>query len=340
MQTYLNSRTHKSFELPIFLPVYHPRESFIPIDTWPTEFNIQGCIVNAFFLYKQREIRNALKKGLTIRDIVKFPGLIMTDSGAFQGFHGRLFLENKTIVKFQEAIGADIISPLDIVTPPYDKKELAEKKLKTTLARVQEAIGVVQEGILAGVQQGGKFLDLRRSATEALLTMGVQYLALGSLVPFFNKNHELGFVGNVIRDARNMCGEGFPIHVYGAGDPVEIPFLIELGATIFDSSAYAHYARSGWYMTPFGAIQDAGPLISGEFSCSCRFCSQMNKPEDIFSDERSLEAHNLWTIMQTINQVIKAKQENSFHQLLEQILEQHMYWFPKSALHSSWSNLK
>jgi len=81
------------------------------------------------------------------------------------------------------------------------------------------------------------------------MQMGVRYFGLGSLVPFFNKNHDLKFVGKVIMDAREAVGEEYPIHVYGAGDPLEIPFLVYFGANIFDSSSYAHYANSKFYMT-------------------------------------------------------------------------------------------
>ena len=76
---------------------------------------------------------------------------------------------------------------------------------------------------LAGVQQGGRFLDLRRQSVESLMEIGVEYLAIGSLVPFFNKRRNLKFVGDVLRDARRISGPEMPMHVYGAGDPVELP---------------------------------------------------------------------------------------------------------------------
>jgi len=39
------------------------------------------------------------------------------------------------------------------------------------------------------------------------MQMGVRYFGLGSLVPFFNKNHDLKFVGKVIMDAREAVGK-------------------------------------------------------------------------------------------------------------------------------------
>ncbi|MCP4109780.1 MAG: tRNA-guanine transglycosylase, partial [Desulfobacteraceae bacterium] len=212
----LRARNGTLYELPIFLPVYHPIASPVPMELWVSEFDVEACIVNAFFLYKDRATRTAFKAGKKIQEHISFPGLVMTDSGAFQGFQGELYLKNKTIVLFQEMIGADIVSPLDLVTPPGDKRTVAEKKWKRTLIRTKEAKELLSEATLAGVQQGGRYYDIRRQCTGELLELDISYLALGSLVPFFNKNHDMGFVGTVIKDARDMCGKNMPIHVYGA----------------------------------------------------------------------------------------------------------------------------
>ncbi|MCP4106972.1 MAG: tRNA-guanine transglycosylase, partial [Desulfobacteraceae bacterium] len=169
--------------------------------------------------------------------------------------------------------------------------------------------------------------------------LDISYLALGSLVPFFNKNHDMGFVGTVIKDARDMCGKNMPIHVYGAGDPVELPFMAALGANVFDSSSYAHYANQGWYMTPFGATRDSGLLASGEFRCSCEYCLKNEKPEMIFEDAVMLACHNLWTIIQTMKKIREALRLDSLDNMIEDILERHMIWFPDSGLSLSWAKL-
>ncbi|ETR72329.1 MAG: hypothetical protein OMM_01805 [Candidatus Magnetoglobus multicellularis str. Araruama] len=171
------------------------------------------------------------------------------------------------------------------------------------------------------------------------MQLNVNYLALGSLVPFFNRNHNLGFVGKVITDARKMCGKDIPIHVYGAGDPLELPFMAALGADIFDSSSYAHYARQGWYMTPYGAIQDEGKLQSGEYTCACPYCQSFDTPSQIFQNEILLTCHNLWLILQTIQHIRAAINTSTLNQMLDNILHQHAYWFPESALNKSWQSL-
>jgi 7-cyano-7-deazaguanine tRNA-ribosyltransferase len=326
--------------LPLFLPVYQPRESFFQLTMSDPGLQVDGVIVNAFFLYKQRDLRALLTSTTDLPRFVGFDGLIATDSGAFQGFTRRLYLSNRDIVSFQDRIGSHVIAPLDLVTPPGDTRKVAEGKLTATLKRVREALAIAERGIVAGIQQGGRFMDLRERSTTELLEMGVKYLALGSLVPFFNKKHDLSFVGEVVRASRRLAGPVMPIHVYGAGDPVELPFMVALGATIFDSASYAHYANVGAYMTPFGALRDAGPLIAGEYSCDCSACRSVPDITTIFSDKERLSRHNLWVICKTVARLrVLLEARCALSNYLTEVLERHVTWFPQSRLAESWNAL-
>lgn len=319
--------------LPLFLPVYQETFGSIAAEHW-SAYEIEGCILNAYFLYKKRELREAFNGGRQIQDHIGFDGLIMTDSGAFQGFSRQLYLDNRTIVRFQDRIGADIISPLDLVTPPGDRRTVAEKKMLSTLRRVEQAATVVERGTLAGVQQGGRFLDLRERCTEGLLEIGISYLALGSLVPFFARNHDLTFIKRVIGDARAQAGPSIPIHVFGAGDPVELPFLVQFGADIFDSSSYAHFAAGGWYMTPFGAVTSE-MAIQEVWRCECPVCAETPELEAIFGDHSALRSHNLATIMDSMRTIRASVTNGSLDELCSTVLESHMRLFPESRLADS-----
>lgn len=323
--------------LPIFLPVYQPTRPEVSLDGWPGGPLLDGCIVNAFFLYKNRETRMELTEAGDLHDYIEFDRLIATDSGAFQGFTRRLYLKNSDIIRFQDSIGSDIVSPLDLVTPPGDNRSTAEGKLGATEKRIAQGMGMVERGVLAGVQQGGRFMDLRHRAVSFLRDLGVRYLALGSLVPFFGRNHDLTFVHAVARDARNVMGPGVPIHLYGAGDPCELPFLVASGISVFDSSSYGHFALGGWYMTPYGALKDLGPLFAGEYACSCPVCIEgltgMPSVPDLYR-------HNLWTIAATMAEINRRLDEGTLSLYLEEVLQVHSEWFPTSALVSSWRKVQ
>ena len=334
----LRTRRGAEFDLPLFLPVYQPGASFVVLPELAQAFGIRGCIVNAFFLYKDRATRAAFEAGRTLREHTGVDGVLMTDSGAFQGFTRPLHLDNKVIVRFQDKIGTDITSPLDLVSPPGDNRTNAERKMGTTLTRIREAKPLCERTVLAGVQQGGRFLDLRRRCAEALVEIGVEYVAIGSLVPFFNTNHELGFVGAVLRDAREVIGPATPMHVFGAGDPVELPFLVALGADIFDSSSYGHYARQGFYMTPYGALRDLGPVSAGEYACGCPVCRD-GTPADLMTRTADLATHNLWTICDTMRRIREVVRDGTLDAMLADVLERHSVWFPESRLRPSWEGL-
>lgn len=328
----LITKRKKSYRLPLFLPVYQPKSNLIPIHDLKNKFSIDGMIVNGFFLYKDAELKKQFESGLTLHDYIGFDGLIMTDSGAFQGLKRPLYLSNKKIVMFQDLIKADIISPLDIISPPGDNFQTAEKKLVSTLKRIREAKNLTNNGILAGVQQGGRFLELRRKSMEGLMEIGVDYIAIGSLVPFFNKNHNLSTIIKILKDARAIAGPDLPIHVYGAGDPVEMPFITALGADIFDSSSYGHYALGGWYMTRYGALRKEEKDKILEYDCRCDICNELKDISKIFEHADKLASHNLSVILHTVNRIREALEKDELNRLLDIILKQHEKWFPNSLL--------
>lgn len=172
------------------------------------------------------------------------------------------------------------------------------------------------------------------------MAMGVEYLAIGSLVPFFTGNHNLAFPAAVLVDARRTAGPDIPMHVYGAGDPCELPFMVACGATVFDSSSYGHYAQGGWYMTPYGALAESGPILAGEFSCECPVCQQ-SLIDAVFSDRTALARHNLWTICNTVRNLRRlVRAPDELEAYLERILEIHQVWFPESRLERSWRGVQ
>ena len=147
------------------------------------------------------------------------------------------------------------------------------------------------------------------------------------------------FVGRVIREARSVAGDDVPIHVYGAGDPCELPLMAALGADVFDSSSYVHFARHGSYMTPYGALPDAARLLAGEYRCACPTCRRVAGPQEVFDDVTLLAAHNLWTICETVARIRERLRRHELHAWIEELLLVHRAWFPDSLLPASWEEL-
>jgi 7-cyano-7-deazaguanine tRNA-ribosyltransferase len=108
---------NKVVRTPALLPVINPH---IPLIS-PNEMGamgIEAVITNAYIFYKSEEFRApAERRGL--HRLLEFDGVIMTDSGAFQqSVYGDIDITNKEVIEFQTTIGSDIVTPLDIPTPP------------------------------------------------------------------------------------------------------------------------------------------------------------------------------------------------------------------------------
>jgi 7-cyano-7-deazaguanine tRNA-ribosyltransferase len=329
-----NPTNGPSLPIPLFLPVFEPGNAYLPLAEMQQEFGVDAIMTNAFFLYRQRSLRRSLpERG--VKDYLGFRGTVVTDSGAFQAFRGRLLLSNRRIIRFQEDIGADVISPLDVVTPPSDNFATAEGKLSVTMRRIEEGLALAHRATLMGVQQGGRFLELRRRAADWLAGAGISYAALGSLVPFFTRNHDLRFARRVIETARAALPDGLPLHLYGAGDPLEIPFYVAMGCTVFDSSSYVHYAENGSYMTPYGALPAGQAPGERGWNCPCPFCRREGDAV-VRADTSLLCRHNLWTILETVRTVRAAMERGALPAYLDEVARVHGEWFPDSLLGQSW----
>ncbi|MBN1286251.1 MAG: tRNA-guanine transglycosylase [Anaerolineae bacterium] len=330
--------TGRTYPTPLFLPVFERNNPYITAPVLRDDFGVRGIITNGFLLYRDRSLREALagpESRMNVKQLYGFDGLVMTDSGAYQALGGQVYVKNTKIIRFQQDIGADVISPFDHITPPRDNWKVANRKLNDTLKNIEQGLKIADRAILAGVQQGGRYLDLRERSVRALVELGVSYVALGSLVPFFGRNHHIRFAGQVIRQARAIVPPEIPIHLYGAGDPVELPFYAALGCDIFDSSSFVHFARGGWYMTPYGASQT--PEALAEYECPCPYCAAHGAR--VWADERLMALHNLWTIMHVMRCITDLRASGGLDDYLDAVLDKHMRWFPASQLKPSWEEI-
>ncbi|HEY7420086.1 MAG TPA: tRNA-guanine transglycosylase, partial [Ktedonobacteraceae bacterium] len=145
-------------------------------------------------------------------------------------------------------------------------------------------------------------------------------------------------IGKVIKQARQIVPLDIPLHLYGGGDPLELPFYIALGCDIFDSSSFIHYAHAGWYMTPFGALKGRRALDVDEYLCSCPYCK--NEDQVLWSNETLLASHNLWVILDVLEKVRRCMKEGTLSTYLNYVAAVHQSWFPESRLGESWNLLR
>ncbi|MDD1670889.1 MAG: tRNA guanosine(15) transglycosylase TgtA, partial [Methanomicrobiales archaeon] len=242
----------KTVHTPALFPVVNPHLPLIPAAEI-REMGAEAIITNAYIFATSGRFREpALGQGL--HRVLGFDGVIMTDSGAFQqSVYGDVEITNRETLSFQRAVGSEILVPLDIATPPQADRRRAESDLGITLERIREAGEMVGWENLAAPVQGGRFPDLRERAGKAVSETGSGFCPIGGVVPFMEAYRYRELVEIVLAAKRGLSPAAC-VHLFGAGHPSMLPLAVAMGCDVFDSAAYALFAREGRYLTPSGSL--------------------------------------------------------------------------------------
>ena len=308
------STLHGTVETPLLMPVINPHLPLIPPDELAS-MGAEMVITNSYIINQDPDLREgALEQGL--HHLLGFPGPIMTDSGAFQlSVYGDIDVLPLEILDFQFAIKSDISVPLDIPTPPDVSRERAESELNITEERLREAAGLKRDALLAGPVQGSTYPDLRERAGRFARELGFDLYPIGGVVPLMEAYRFRDLV-DVVVSAKKGLGSGVPVHLFGAGHPMIFALAAAMGCDLFDSAAYALYAREGRYLTVQGTrkLEEMKHL-----PCSCPVCLKYTQQELMDSPQRSRELarHNLYVSLQEIKLVRQSIRDGSLWDLLE-----------------------
>ncbi len=310
----------KTVKTPFLFPVINPHIQIIQPSEMQ-EMGVEAIITNAYIFYKSEEFRErALTEGL--HAILDFDGVIMTDSGAFQqSVYGDVDIGNLETIRFQKAIGSEIIVPLDIATPPDADYEKAQSDLEVTCARIGEALGEVSSGHLATPVQGGRFGDLRRRAGKMIREFATPFCPIGAVVPLM-ETYRYSDLVHVVMAAKQGLSPAACVHLFGAGHPSMFALAVAMGCDVFDSAAYALYAREGRYMTPRGSMKL--DELNG-LPCACAVCrshtaQELQKAPD---RERLLALHNLHVSLAEIERIRQAIQDGTLWELVDDRCRNH-----------------
>lgn len=308
----LFSVNDKSIMTPNIAVVVNPNELSIPPSEMARDFGVDLIITNSYIINNSRHKESIVKQG--IHEFLDFPGIIYTDSGTYQMFSkGGVSITNEETLAFQDRIGSDIHTPLDLFTLPSDERSTAEFKLKETIKRIKS----VKSYNFTAPIQGGSFIDLRRSACRQLADVPATVYPIGGIVPYLI-NYDFKRLIKIIIACKEELPLNTPVHAFGAGHPLVFSLLAYAGIDLFDSASYALYARQGKYITETGT-KKVRNLVS--LPCDCPICSK-NKPSDLL-DESLLVRHNLHALMREVRLVRQAIQEDRLFDLVNSRARSH-----------------
>lgn len=304
-------------ETPTLFPVINPVVQPIQPNKIMTEFGCGAIITNAYIIRKHFK-KEAVENGL--HNLLDFPGVIMTDSGAYQILkYGKVEVSPKQIVEYQEAINSDIATMLDVPTGWGVSRQHAEQTVNETVKRAKAltAMKTRNDIIWVGPIQGGSFLDLISQSARTMGQLPFHIHALGSPTTVMEQ-YFFDTLVEMIMTAKKEVPLNRPFHLFGAGHPFMFALAVALGCDLFDSAAYAIFARKDRYLTKRGTIN----LCDLEYlPCSCPVCVKhdCNSLRSMLKVEReqNLARHNLYVSFSELRQIKQALVEGRLWEHLE-----------------------
>ncbi|MDE0708667.1 MAG: tRNA guanosine(15) transglycosylase TgtA, partial [Candidatus Poseidoniales archaeon] len=303
---------------PCLLPVINPNIRTVePREMWE-QYGFEALITNSYVIWKHEKLKEqAVADG--VHKLLDYPGVIMTDSGTFQNYvYGDVEVGVEEIVTFQRDIGVDIATMLDVFGTPDMTKEEVEKAVQDTISRSAVSLEAAGETMLNGPIQGGIHSDLRK---QSAIGMGEHEFAIhpiGGIVPLMERQRYRELV-EIILACREQIPWNRPIHMFGCGHPHLFPICVALGADLFDSAAYALFARDDRMLMPWGTVKlgdlDEFPIstaaLSGQTPASIR-----SLPDDARC--KLLARHNLEVTASELARCRQAVRNGTIWKLVEE----------------------
>lgn len=280
------------------------------------EVKSEAIMTNAYLLKRGQQESVPVE----LHDHLGFKATIATDSGAYQILQfGEVSIEPTEIVRYQEEINSDIAVILDVPTGFRANLQRARWTVDETIRRADESLAVMKrdDTLWVGPVQGGVHLaEVDRSARE-MAKRDFDIYALGSPTELMETQHFETLVDMVVT-AKKALPISKPLHLFGAGHPAIFPFFIALGCDLFDSAAYALYAKLDKYFTPEGTLQ-LGEVE--ELACECISCRSVTPDQlrALPAEERevALAKHNLSICMTELRRIREAIRTGRLWELLE-----------------------
>ena len=308
---------HGRVATPALLPVVNPNRPIVPPAELASRFGAEILITNAYILGKGSLRDAVLEKG--VHGLLGFPRAIMTDSGAFQSHvYGDVEVTNPQVIEFQRAIRSDLGTVLDLFSEPEHVRARAEADVDETIRRTKEAAALKGDLDLVGAVQGGLHEELRERCAREVSALDVSVAAIGGVVPLL-ESYRFRDLVRVLVASKKGLDPSKPVHLFGAGHPLVFPLAALLGCDLFDSAAYAKYARDGRMLFPDGTRRASE---MAESPCSCPVCSS-HAIAEIAKDERLLAEHNLHVSFAAIREVRRAIAAGDLWELVERRARAH-----------------
>ncbi len=315
---------HGALDTPVFMPVGTSGsvKSLSPDDL--REAGAEIVLANTYHLLA-RPGHDLIRELGGLHRFMGWDGALLTDSGGFQvwslaklrtitdegvEFRSPLdgamrFLSPELAIEAQQALGADIIHPLDECLAYPATREAAERSLDLTLrwaarSKVAHAGGGGHQALF-GIVQGGADDELRRRAAHETVALGFDGYAIGGMAVGEPKPAMYALTALVA----GLLPADRPRYLMGVGKPEDLVEAVARGVDMFDCVLPTRNARNGQCFTWDGPVtlkqarwtRDPAPL---DPECPCYACRRFSRAylRHLFMAEellayRLLSLHNI-----------------------------------------------
>jgi len=286
---------HGRFETPAFMPV--GTQGTVKCLT-PDQTRLTGAgiiLVNAYHLML-RPGANVIEAAGGIQKWSGWRGPVLADSGGYQLFSlaelskvsdegvkfrshidgAPLFVTPEGTISVQNAIGADIIMPLDDCVGFPVERFRAHESVRRTLdwARRSRRAHVREDQALFGIVQGATFPDLRRESAEGLLELELPGYAVGGV----SVGEGTLLIREVVEATAELLPPEKPRYLMGVGLPPDVLEGVAAGVDMFDCVVPTRNGRNGWAFTFRGLVRVKNSAYARddaalEAGCDCYTCA-------------------------------------------------------------------
>jgi|GEM_PF-599459 len=326
----------KMVETPAIAVVINPNKMIISADELEKEFHVQLIITNAYIIQRSR-LFDEIKKSKMHR-YFGWNKPIYTDSGTFQMYSIRKAdIGARETIQLQVELGSDVITPLDEFTFSTDSKDEVKMKMKKTYENSLLARELVDdynkknktELQFNSTVQGGMYMDCRQECAREVSSLKPDIISVGGIVPLMEQ-YRYKTLTDIILNVKKTANINVPLHAFGCGHPMLFSLMVLCGADVFDSAAYALFAKKRKYMTIQGTL-DVDEL--SYLPCSCPVCSSFTLDE-VKKSEKLIAKHNLYVTLGELKAIKQAIAEGTLRRFTEVRCCGH------PALYSAYKNLK
>lgn len=337
---------HGAVRTPVFMPVATQATVKALNDDDLRHAGAECLLSNTYHLYL-RPGTELLQKFGGLHKFMNWDRSILTDSGGFQvhslshlrkiteegvwfkSHHdgSKHFFTPEKVLDYEEAIGSDIWTCLDVLMPNSAQKTDLRGALEITkrwaerarkhyehvmpeqkITRLEDGSFSVGNNLFFGIIQGSIYPDLRADAARHMAGLDTHGFCIGGL----SVGETLPEMNAAVEAVVPNLPDEKPRYLMGLGTPVEMLNCIERGVDMFDCVWPTRVARNGQVMTSEGKFNikntafrtDERPL---DPACNCFVCQKYSRAylshlyrAGELTSHRLLSIHNIRFLIRTM----------------------------------------